>query len=178
MKIEKSSLGLWLGSFAKISAILLLVMNAVFWFHPDLARQVAESYSGVDASLFTLTVNNQILGWLISSLQLSVLSFALFTIAGIFEDFGKGLWFVARFSYKLKLFGGSLLLFSLLAPVVQALTSLALTYANPEGERMFVVSFTINLQGLIILFVGILLLLMGRVMDKAIQISDENKEII
>lgn len=178
MNIEKSSLGVWLGFFAKISAILLLGMNTLFWFHPDLVQQVAESYSGVDASLFTLTTTSQTLGWLISSLQLSVLSFALFAIASIFEDFGKGLWFVMRFSHKLKLFGGSLLLFSLLTPVVQALTSLALTYANPEGERLLIVSFAIDFKGLIILFVGILLLLMGKVMDKAIQISDENKEII
>ncbi|WP_171004743.1 DUF2975 domain-containing protein [Bathymodiolus heckerae thiotrophic gill symbiont] len=163
---------------SKILALMLFVINTLLWFDAEFARQVASFYSGIDSSLFTLTTSNKLIVWFISSLQISTLSFALFVVAGIFQDFAQGRWFTQRFSNQLKWVGISLLVFLLLSPVVQMLTSLALTYTNPAGERLIAFSFGVDIKGLIILFLGILLILIAKVMTKATKISDENKQII
>ena len=85
---------------------------------------------------------------------------------------------MTSFSNKMKRFGISLLLFSLLSPVVQGLTGLVLTYANSETKRMIVISFGIDGKGIIILLVGILLILIGKVMAEATRLADENNQII
>lgn len=178
MNIQKSPIGLWMSPITKLLGIALLLVNSVYWFTPELADYVARMYSGIGSSHYTLTTTNRSLGWLISSLQISVLTYGLFTVADIFKDFSRGVWFVTSFSNKMKRFGISLLLFSLLSPVVQGLTGLVLTYANSETKRMIVISFGIDGKGIIILLVGILLILIGKVMAEATRLADENNQII
>jgi hypothetical protein len=178
MKVQKSLLSFWISPIIKLLAIALLLINGFYWFTPELADYVAKMYSGISSSHYTLTNSNHLLGWLISSVQISVLTYGLFTIAHIFQDFSKGVWFAINFSNRIKRFGISLLVFSLLSPVVQVLTGLALTYANPETQRMIVLSIDIDGKGLIILLVGILLILIGKVMAEATRLADENRQII
>ena len=178
MTVTKPPFSTWMASIAKVLGIALLLINAVYWFHSALVEQAAEGYSGLSASLFTLTTGNRLMGWFISSLQLSVLTFALFTVANIFQDFGKRKWFAERFSRRLKWFGIALLLYSALSPIVQMLISMSLTYGNPAGQRMLSVSVSLDFKGVIILFVGILLIMMAKVMTEATRISDENHQII
>ncbi len=178
MQSHKSAIGLWMSPMTKLLGIALLLINSFYWFTPAFAESVAIMYSGIDASHYTLTSSNRLLGWLISSLQISLLSYGLFTVASIFQDFANGIWFVDSFGNKIKRFGVSLLIFSLLSPVVQALTGFALTYTNPETQRMIVLSISIDGKGVIILLVGILLILIGKVMAEATRLADENSQII
>lgn len=55
---------------------------------------------------------------------------------------------------------------------------MALTYGNPAGQRMLSVSVSLDFKGVIILFVGTLLIMMAKVMIEATRISDENHQII
>ncbi|MCK5810372.1 MAG: hypothetical protein KAH00_04745 [Cocleimonas sp.] len=178
MMLYKSPISLWMSPITKLLGVALIFVNTLFWFMPDLAHSVAIMYSGIDASHYTLTPSNRFLGWLISSLQVSVLSYGFFTVASIFQDFANGIWFADSFSNKIKRFGISLLIFSLLSPVVQALTGLALTYSNPVTQRMISISFEIDGKGMIILLVGILLIFIGKVIAEATRLADENSQII
>jgi len=87
MKSYKSPISLWMSPITKLLGIALLLVNSFFWFTPELAHSVAIMYSGIDASHYTLTTSNRFLGWLISSLQVAVLSYGLFTVATIFQNF-------------------------------------------------------------------------------------------
>jgi len=62
--------------------------------------------------------------------------------------------------------------------VVQVLTGLALTYTNPVTQRVISVFFEIDGRGIVILLVGILLILIGKVMTEATRLADENSQII
>jgi len=179
MKTQKSTLGFWISPITKLLGIALLLINSFYWSIPEMAEYVASAYSGISPSHYTLTATNRFLGWLITTLQIAVLTYGLFTVANIFRDFSKGIWFATSFSNKLKRFGISLLIFSLLSPIVQVLTGFALTYTNtPETERMIILSFNIDGKGATIFLIGILLILMGKVITEATRLADENSQII
>lgn len=179
MKAQNSTLGLWISPITKLLGIALLLINSFYWFIPEMAESVASAYSGISPSHYTLTAANRFLGWLITTLQISVLTYGLFIVANIFRDFSKGIWFASSFSNKLKNFGISLLIFSLLSPIVQVLTGFALTYTNtPETKRMIILSFNIDGKGATIFLIGILLILMGKVIIEATRLADENSQII
>jgi hypothetical protein len=62
MTATKPPFSAWMASIAKVLGIALLLINAVYWFHSALVVQAAEGYSGLSASLFTLTTGNRLMG--------------------------------------------------------------------------------------------------------------------
>ncbi|WP_162938130.1 hypothetical protein [Kiloniella sp. EL199] len=174
------SLTRFLPSFSRLLGILFIVINIGLWISPELAEFPARAYSGMVETEFNLAMNNRLFGGLISTAHLIVLAIGLTAVGGIFKQINTGQWHLPSFSQSLRYFGVSLVVFTLLIPVVQALMSLALTYNNPVGQRVITLDLDASTAPIafVLLLVGILLSLMASVMIHAAKIAEEYEKIV
>ncbi|WP_156176711.1 hypothetical protein [Kiloniella spongiae] len=147
---------------------------------PELVEFPARAYSGMVETEFNVTMNNRLFGGLISTIHLMILSVGLMAVGRIFSQINRGEWHLPSFSKSLKRFGLSLVVFTLLIPVVQALMSLALTYNNPVGQRMITLDVDASTAPIafVLLLVGALLTLMASVMMRAGEIAEDYEKIV
>ena len=165
---------------SRILAITFLGVNLALWIGPELAEFPARAYSDMSETEFNLALSNRLLGFLISSMHLGVLSYGLFSVAKIFKQINKGEWYLPVFSKHLRQFGLSLVVFTLMIPVVQALMSVALTFNNPVGERMITLDIDASTAPIsfVLLLIGVLLSLMASVLLRAGEMAEEYEKIV
>ena len=170
----------FLAPFSRLLAIGFLLVNGALWFGVEYAEFPARAYSGMVETDFNLGLNNRIFGALISSVHLGVLCYGLWAVAKIFSRLNTGKWYVPEFSQCLRRFGISLVVFTLLIPVVQALMSLALTYNNEVGKRMIILDVDSSTAPIsfVLLLIGVLLSLMASVLVRAREVAEEYEKIV
>ena len=167
----------WLALSAQVFAILLLFINLVLWSLPTFAESMAYQYSSLTpATLITLNGTSIFLGSIVSTLYLALLAYALFAIAGIFRLIAQGNWFEAALSQRMKRFGLALLLFGLSTPLLQTVMTSVITLFNPPGQRIF--SIGLNSNDYVIILIGFLMMMLGRVLQEAETLAEENREIV
>ncbi len=169
-----------LAPVSRVLAVGFIGVNAGLWLSPELAEFPARAYSGIADADYNLLLNNRLLGLLISSLQLAVLAYGLFAVAKIFSRLNAGKWYVPEFSGLLRKFGLSLVVFTLLIPLVQVLMSLALTYNNEVGKRLIVIDMDASTAPIsfVLLLIGVLLSLMATVLLRAGKMAEEYEKIV
>ena len=169
-----------LAPLSRVLAILFLAINIALWMSPDLVEFPARAYSGMVETEFNVAMSNRLFGGLISTIHLGILAVGLLAVARIFKQINKGEWHLPSFSQSLRRFGLSLVVFTLLIPVVQALMSIALTYNNPVGQRMITLDLDAATAQIafVLLLVGVLLSLMASVMMRAGEIAEEYEKIV
>jgi uncharacterized membrane protein YidH (DUF202 family) len=170
----------FLAPFSRLLGGFFIITNIGLWMSPDLVEFPARAYSGMVETEFSVALNNRLLGGFISTLHLMILATGLVAVGRIFKQINNGEWHLPSFSRSLKHFGVSLVVFTLLIPVVQALMSLALTYNNPVGQRMITLDLDASTAPIafVLLLVGILLSLMASVMMRAAEIAEEYEKIV
>ncbi|WP_085899348.1 hypothetical protein [Kiloniella majae] len=170
----------FLAPFSRLLAVLFLMINIGLWMSPELVEFPARAYSGMMETEFNVAINNRLLGGFISTAHLMVLAVGLMAVGRIFKQINTGEWHLPSFSQSLRRFGLSLVFFTILIPVVQALMSLALTYNNPAGQRMITLDLDASTAPIafVLLLVGILLSLMASVMMRAGEIAEEYEKIV
>ncbi|WP_419904803.1 hypothetical protein [Kiloniella sp.] len=170
----------FLAPFSQLVAISFLLVNAALWIDPEFAEFPARAYSGMVETEFNLNQNNRIFGAVISSIHLMILSYGLWSVAKIFNRLNTGKWYLPEFGQCLRRFGLSLVLFTLMIPVVQVLMSLALTYNNEVGERMIQLDLDASTAPIafVLFLIGILLSLMSAVLVRAGEVAEEYEKIV
>ncbi|MEH6631331.1 MAG: DUF2975 domain-containing protein [Halopseudomonas aestusnigri] len=170
----------FLAPLSRLLAIGFLLLNGALWFGGEFAEFPARAYSGMAETDFNLGLNNRIFGVLISSIHLGVLCYGLWAVAKIFSRLNTGTWYIPEFSQCLRRFGLSLVVFTLMIPLVQALMSLALTYDNEVGERLIVLDVDASTAPIsfVLLLIGVLLSLMAGVLVRAREVAEEYEKIV
>lgn len=176
MTLKPSRMSRWLAPFAQLLAVSIFCFNAAYWLMPKVAEYAARSMATLPTGLITLTFTVRLLGLILSSMQLSLLAFSLFSVAKVFRAFANNEWFVPQIGKQLHLFGFALAIYGVTSPLVRTLMALLITWNNPPGQRILLINFSGN--DFIIALVGLLIMLLGYAMREATRISDENDLII
>lgn len=96
----------------------------------------------------------------------------LWSLRRLFEGYAAGAIFTVAAARRLRHCGVALVVAGLETPFGSALLSVSLSFDLPKGSRMLVLSWSGN--DVVLLVVGALLLIVGRVMGEAARIAEDN----
>lgn len=174
MTLVSTRMGSWLAPLTLGFALLLPLLNMVLWLLPSSTEFIARHLASLPTAPLALTPRALVVGAMLASLQLFILSYGLWAMARVFklfahrEPFQAGAY-VQRFGYALLLAGG-------LSPLFRTLLGLVITFDNPLGQRILMISF--SLTDLMLALVGVLLVMLGYALQEAAVIAEENRQIV
>lgn len=163
---------------------IVVVVGAVFaelgfawvWMSPSIVEELVVSRLQIPLADVSLDGPTRALGFLISSLPLMVIFFALYQAFLLFAGYRKGEIFTSDASGRLRRIALAIIAAVLMSPVVQAALSVLLTAGAAPGRRHLVLQFSFN--DYLVAALGGLLLAIALVMAEAVRIAKENREIV
>lgn len=163
---------------------IVVVVGAVFaelglawvWMSPSIVEELVVSRLQIPLADVSLDGPTRALGFLISSLPLMVIFFALYQAFLLFAGYRKGEIFTSDASGRLRRIALAIIAAVLMSPVVQAALSILLTAGAAPGRRHLVLQFSFN--DYLVAALGGLLLAIALVMAEAVRIAKENREIV
>ena len=166
----------WLALAAKTLISICLIANLIGWFIPEAAEIIARNITALNKEPIHLSTRALILGWMISTSQLGILTVGFWAMARVFNLFAQGDYLHISLGYYVQRFGKSLVWFALLSPFMRALMVIVITMDNQEGQRLLIINLLTN--DLVILLVGLLLIMLGYALTEAALIAEENSQIV
>lgn len=157
-----------------LGALSLIAVPLWFWSSPEAIESLAPSMVG--AKEMTIDGRAQWLGGALSLLPVSLGLYALWQLWRLFGEYAAGRVFGRTALAHLRRFAWALLGTALLAPLVRAATSVALTLGNPPGRRMLVVGFSWNDYMAVLL--AAVLIAIATVMAEAVRVAEENESFV
>jgi hypothetical protein len=162
----------------QIIFILLPLLQIFVWIqapHP-LGEHSQFAYHYLNHHLQTLvlhdiSVQEKLLGFLISSIPLAVELFIVFFLIKLFKRYEQGEIFSFENVKTIRNIGYTLLVSQLLNPIYEGLMSLLLTWHNPPGHRIAVVSF--GTPNLVTIITALLVILISWIMAEAFKLQEE-----
>ena len=166
----------WLALGTKTLISICLIANLIGWFIPEAAEIIARNITALSKEPIHLGTRALILGWMISTLQLGILTGGFWAMAAAFNLFAQGDYLHLSLGYYVQRFGKSLVLFALFSPLMRALMVIVITMDNPAGQRLLIINLLTN--DLVVLLVGLLLVMLGYALTEAAIIAEENRQIV
>lgn len=123
--------------------------------------------------LTPLPANTKFLGFLISLIPVTVSEVILFFLIRLFRQYEKNEIFNLDSVNYIKKIGRTLLIGCVLAPFHEALLSATLTWHNPIGQRIAVIS--LSGTSVIIVLTSLMIILISWIMSEACQLKDEQQ---
>lgn len=162
-----------------ITTIILLFVSQVWlWFPPvtfdflSVSHEILEEYGGVDA----LNTKQKILGFIITSIPIVTLLWALTLLLKLTEILAAGRWFDKLCEDYCTRVGRWLVIYVVLNVLHRTVLVTAVTMDNPPGDRHFSISFSTD--DLMALVPAIFALIIGHMVRLAREKQDELNEII
>lgn len=166
----------WVRLLCLLAALGLLVGTAMFWSRDDWLSSVAQDRWGLSAATMNLDPRSRLLGWSFSWLPNLVVLFALWQIWALFGYYRRSQFFASGPALHLRRLGVALMAYTLAQPLGVTLSVLALTLANPAGQRRLYIGM--GTDQFPSLFFGLAILVIGIVMEEASRMAQENAEFI
>jgi hypothetical protein len=157
-----------------LGALSLIAVPLWFWASPEAIESLAPSMVGVTE--MRIDARAQWLGGALSLLPVSLGLYALWQLWRLFTEYAAGRVFGRTALVHLRRFAWALLGTALLAPLVRAATSVALTLGNPPGRRLLVVGFSWNDYMAVLL--AAVLIAIATVMAEAVRVAEENEGFV
>ncbi|MDT9000474.1 DUF2975 domain-containing protein [Paucibacter sp. APW11] len=156
--------------------VLVLLLPTLLWFSDDWLPSLVNSQWRLEGSEIHLDPRSRAFGLLGCSPAMLVACWSLWRLWSLFRCYGRGDTFsVAPLRHLLGLARGILAL-SLLTPLANTASVLALTWLNPPGHRQLMLG--LSLQDYLVLLIGLVLLAIARVMREAARLAEENAEFV
>ncbi len=152
-------------------ALVLPPLLFVFWMiaEPDTLSRFATT-SKLPVS--ELAFGQRIAGLVISLLTIAPVLFILVRLRKLFALYARGILFSRENITALRDTGFGFVAYAAVDLITDPLFSLALTYNNPEGQRMISVGISASTFGSVCL--GFIILAIAKAMDEARRINDEH----
>jgi hypothetical protein len=155
---------------------LIVVLTAVGIAIPDWTRNALLARVGQAGSALPLALPGRLAAGAISAVPIGVMLWGLWQVRALFRGFAAGRVFTADAARRLQLFGVAVLAQAPLGPLTATALALALSLANPPGQRLLVITFSIN--DYFALVVGGVLIAVATVMREAARLADENASFV
>lgn|SRR3990167_8408505 len=167
----------------QIMCIALPVLLVIFWVNApspiELVRHAfVINYIPESIKIFhTLSDRERFFGFLISLMPLAVNLFILYFLIQLFKLYEKCEIFSLKNVQYIKYIGYTLLIGQfIINPVYEAILSAMLTWHNPQGERMAMISFTGTNLGIVL--TALLIILISWIMAEGYKINEDRKYTI
>lgn len=157
------------GALAEIAVIWI-------WLSPELLQTLVVPRLGLIDAPVDLKSTTRLIGFAISMVPMAVLFFMLHQAYELFDTYRLGNIFAAQAPSRLRRIGLSTIALAFLRPLTGALLTVALTAANPQGQRHLAIS--ISLDDYMLAAFGGLLLAIGHVMVEATRLAEENRQFV
>jgi hypothetical protein len=148
----------------------------LLWSSDEVLRHWIATQSPLGARPFTLNLGTRLVGVLTSLIGLAPAIYAMLQLSMLFSRFSRGEVFVTDNAWRIRRMGLALIVNALISPLVQMLTTINLTRANPSGQ--LVVMFGIEQSQVLSVLSGLALVAFATVMADAVRLWHENSEII
>lgn len=166
----------------QIICIALPVSSIVFWMSAPASITIVHHALVINdipksiQILHPLSSATKLLGFVISLIPLAVNLFVLYFLIRLFQLYEKCEIFSLKNVRYIKYIGYTLFIGQLINPIYEALLSAALTWHNPHGERMAVISFSGT--NMAILLTALLIILISWIMAEGHQLAEDQKYTI
>jgi hypothetical protein len=166
-----------LATLARAAAVALLIGNVAMWLFPDLGYDAARLQSGLKPDTpISVTPSAFAFVLVVSTAHVGLLAAAMWDMARLFAGFSKQAILVPDTGMYLRRAGIFMLLFAALSPVARTIGALAVTLANPPGQRLF--SISLDSQDMVLGLIAVLLVMVGHILTEAALIADDNRQIV
>lgn len=119
---------------------------------------------------------NLLLGFLVSSIPMALMMYGVWRLRELFGLYRLGEFFTPATASHLHAFAKMLLITVVISPIVDILTSVAMTIGYPQGERSISIDFSSN--DLSTLFLSGLLFALAWAMREGHRLAEENAEFV
>ena len=167
----------------QIMCIALPILLVIFWVNApspiELVRHASIiNYIPESIKIFhTLSSSEKFFGFLIALMPLAVNIFILCFLIRLFQLYEKCEIFSLKNVQYIKYIGYTLLIGQFIVnPIDEAILSATLTWRNPHGERMAVISFTGTNLGIVL--TALLIILISWIMAEGHKINEDRKYTI
>lgn len=174
------------GKLGRLSAVMCVVValgGALaeiallwIWLGADLVRDIVVPRIGLASAPVDLGGGARLAGFAISMVPMAVLFYLLHQAYQLFDSYRVGNVFSALAPIRLRRMGLSMITLAILRPMTGTALALALTAANPPGQRYL--ALAISLDDYMIAALGGLILAIGHVMVEASRLAEENRQFI
>jgi hypothetical protein len=161
---------------AGIGIILVIALTILALALSDWTRNLLLARLGQTGAALSLTPGSRLVAGAIVAVPVGVMVFGLWHVRALFREFAAGHVFTESAARHLQIFGATVLAQAPLGPLTSIALSIGLTIANPPGQRMLAVSFSIH--DYYALIVGGVLFAAASVMREAARLADENASFV
>ena len=159
-----------------VGIVLIVVLTALGFVIPGWTRNLLLARLGGAGAALPLTPSGRLGAAGISAVPVGVMVWGLWRVRALFRDFAAGRVFTESAARHLQMFGVAVLVQAPLGPLSATALALALSLANPPGQRLLVITFSIN--DYFALVVGGVLVAVATVMREAARLADENASFV
>jgi len=161
--------------------IALPILLIVSWYYAPTELVTLYGFVHMDAIpanyrkalLHTLSTNEKMLGFLVSTIPMMVYLYILYTLIKLFSLYEKGEIFSIQPVRHIRNVGYALLATQMIEPFYEFAMGIVLTMHNPPGHRF--ASITMNQNNVGILLTALMVLLISWIMLEACQLKDDQR---
>ncbi|WP_306029820.1 DUF2975 domain-containing protein [Stappia sp. MMSF_3263] len=163
----------WLTLFLMIAGPAAIA--GLLLFDPsNLDRMLIEGLS--TSGKASLTPVTRVLAILLALVPVGLVLAALFFLRRLFQGFARGAALAPESGQRLKWIGIILAAFAPMTIVIGTLGSIVVSWANAPGERE--VSIGLHTDNITVLVFGMLLVVLGWILEEAAIVADENRQFV
>jgi len=174
LRLQRLARIMALATTAGIAAVVLLTLAGLMI--PDWTRNLLLAKLGLAGIDLPVSPSARLTVAIIIAIPVGVMLYGLFAVRALFNEFAAGHLFTARGAHYLQIFAATVLAQAPLGPLTTLALTAALTFANPPGQRMVAVAFSLN--DLFALIIGGALLAAASVMREAARLAEENASFV
>lgn len=156
--------------------VLIVMLMALAFVIPSWTRNLLLARLGEVGAKLPLGPSQVIAAAAIMVVPIGVMVWGLWHVRALFRDFAAGRAFTVGAARRLQRFGVAVLVQAPLGPLTATALAMALSLANPPGQRLLVLTLSIN--DYLALIVGGVLVAVAAVMREAARLADENAGFI
>lgn len=159
-----------------VGMVAMVVLMGVAFLVPSWTREMLVTRLGQAGSNLPLGHDQVLAAAAITAVPFSVMLWGLWNARAMFKDFARGHAFSSAAALHLHRFGVAVLAQAPLGPLTATALALALSLANPPGQRILLLTLSSN--DYIALVVGGVLIALASVMREAARLAEENASFV
>ena len=159
-----------------LGAVMAELGLAWVWLSPSVIEAAVLPRLQLSPESAALTGEARLLGFVVSSVPLALVFYALYQAYQLFAGYRRGEILTVRAADRLRQISYAVIAVAVTAPLVQAALGLVLSWNAASGKRHLILSLSFN--DYLVAALGGLLLAIAHVMLEAAHLAQENDEIV
>ena len=159
-----------------IGIVLVIAGMVACFLIPDWTRNLLLAKLGQVGAQLPVTPQARFAAACAVALPVAVMVYGLVAVRALFRECAQGRALTARAAHHLQMFAASVAVQAPLGPLTSALLSVAVSMADPSGQRLHAITF--SLHDVYALIVGGVLFAAATVLREAARLADENATFV